>query len=64
MTSPIRDTKNFFSGTDVENGTYTFKGDSVFLEIENSSISGKATGSVLTTNMGTISGKKRIYTKQ
>lgn len=52
-----------FAGTTVETGTYTSKGDSVSWKIGSLTISGKATGSVLSTDMGTIAGGKRIYTK-
>lgn len=54
---------SFGAGTYVEEGTYKLKGDSVSWTIGKTTITGKAKGSVLMTNMGTISGGKRNYNK-
>lgn len=53
-----------FAGTEVELGSYSYSGDSVSWTVANHTISGKVTGSVITTTMGTINGGQRIYTKE
>lgn len=45
-------------------GTYTFKNDSVTWRVGDRTISGLKSGSVITTNMGTVNGGKRIYQKK
>ena len=52
-----------FAGTEVELGSYSYNGDSVSWTVANHTISGKVTGSVITTTMGTVNGGQRIYTK-
>lgn len=52
-----------FSGTDVKKGTYTYDGNTVTWTIDEITITGIASGSILNTDMGTISGGKRIYSK-
>jgi len=59
----IRKTKGFGSGTTTEQGTYIIRNDSVYWKIDKNVIGGIAKGSVLNTNMGKISGGKRVYTK-
>jgi len=53
-----------FSGTDVEKGTYYYDGNTVTWTIDKNTITGTASGSVLNTNMGTVSGGKRVYRKK
>ena len=52
-----------FSKTIVEKGTYTYKGKTVTWTVGESSITGTASGSILSTNMNTMAGEKRIYKK-
>jgi len=54
----------FGAGTFVEPGTYKLKKDSIYWTIGKNTIGGIAKGSVLATNMGTVSGGKRTYTKE
>lgn len=54
---------SFGSGTFVNQGTYKISNDSVYWTVGKTAIGGIAKGSVLTTNMGTIAGGKRAYTK-
>lgn len=54
----------FGAGTFVESGTYRLKNDSVYWTVGTSTIGGIAKGSALSTNMGTVAGGKRIYTKE
>jgi hypothetical protein len=54
---------SFFNKTTVTAETYTYKNDSVSWTSGKIKISGKITGSILSTDMGTLSGGKRIYTK-
>ncbi|MEN6422290.1 MAG: hypothetical protein ABFD76_10120 [Smithella sp.] len=59
----VRTGMPIFSGTFTDTGTYYLKGDSVCWTIGEITITGKATGSALNTNMGTIKGGKRVYIK-
>jgi hypothetical protein len=59
----IRRGMTFGSGTFITQGTYTANGNSVSWVIGTITINGIASGSVLKTDMGTIAGGKRVYTK-
>lgn len=59
QTIDVRVGGTFGSNTDVTPGIYTYKDDSVFWN----GIKGKISGSVMNTSMGTLSGGKRVYTK-
>ena len=50
-------------GTFIEEGTWRTKNDSVYFTVGKITIGGVVSGSVLKTNMGTVSGGKRNYTK-
>lgn len=52
-----------FSGTFVTKGTYTTKGDSVTWVIDKLKMSGKVSGSTLSTNMRRVYGGNRVYNK-
>jgi len=54
---------NFLPGTFIEEGTWRTKGDSLYFTIKSRTIGGVVSGSVLQTNMNTVSGGKRNYTK-
>lgn len=49
--------------TQIQESTYYIKNDSVFWKSGNATIGAIAVGSVLKSNMGTIAGGKRVYTK-
>lgn len=59
----IRESDASIPGTDVEQGTYTYDGNEVVWTVDDITITGTATGNVLETNMGTISGGNRVYIK-
>lgn len=60
----IRNVRGFGSGTFVSQGTYFIRNDSVYWKTDNVTIGGVINGSVMSTNMRTISGGKRIYNKE
>jgi hypothetical protein len=58
-----RNYKYTHAATYVDEGTYTYKGDSVFWTIEDKTIKGKVSGSILTTDEASFSGTGLVYTK-
>ncbi len=55
--------RGFHEGTEVFEGTYTIKGDSVFWTANEHDWKGKISGSVIVTTMKTMSGGFRTYIK-